>query len=276
MNELITDIPFKDYLEIDAVNNSYLGKLKHCPASALLEDEDTQALGFGRALHTYVLEGEEVFNKQFAVLPKLNLRTNKDKAIKAEFQEANAGKELVKLEDMEAIKLMKVAIMQHPVAKGILEQSYKREVTMTSIDPETGLKLKGRLDILPPLEKRALADLKSTADASLKGFRNSVFKYGYHRQGALYLDIANACVPVEKEDKDSYTEEIDVAFDAFLFIAVEKNAPYRVEVYSLGENIIELGRAEYKDFLKLHLDCVKTGKYPNYTTDEVVEIEINQ
>lgn len=278
-NIMKTDIPFKKYLEIDAVNNSYLGKLAKCPANALIEDEDTEALGFGRALHTFVLEGQSVFAEQFVVLASgLKRNTKIGKEAHTTLQLSNPDKEIIKEDDFDKIKEMDIAIRSHPVAREILEGSVMREVTMTWTDRETGLPCKGRLDIRPPLDKRALVDLKSTIDASPRGFRGSVWKYSYHRQGAFYLDGANASLDDEHkiDTIEVYTEQGQVAFDAFIFIAVEKKAPYRVEVYSLSDGFIEKGRTEYKDLLKLHQECTESGKFPNYTSTEVEELKTGE
>ena len=49
------NIPFREYLKIEAVSNSYLGRLDECPAKGLIPRKDTDSLGLGRAVHTVVL-----------------------------------------------------------------------------------------------------------------------------------------------------------------------------------------------------------------------------
>ena len=69
----------------------------------------------------------------------------------------------------------------------------------------TNINCKGKLDIVNS-KKRFIADLKSTGDASLSGFKKSIRNFKYHKQAAFYLDA--------------------LGYDDYYIIAVEKTAPY--------------------------------------------------
>jgi hypothetical protein len=90
-------------------------------------------------------------------------------------------------------------------------------------NPE-GMLLKGRVDIVAIDQHGAttIADVKTTEDASIEAFSKTIAQYGYAQQAAYYMDLLGA--------------------SHFVFIAVEKTAPYAVGVYCLDAASIAVGR----------------------------------
>ena len=261
----LTGIPANVYHGMkDIVSNSYLSLLDLCPAKAKVEQSDTPAMLFGRALHSYVLEGEDGFIRDFAVLPEgLDLRTKAGKFIMEEIQRHSRGKELIKEDDFWKIRDMKLAIMAHPFA-GILLEAGVAETSAFWIDKDTGIKCKCRPDFIPIGDRRCLVDLKSTTDASLKGFQRSVVNFGYYRQAAWYIDGVNEAGCLSEDE----------AVDSMVFIAVEKEAPYRVEVYILSDAVVDAGRGECRRLLALEKKCRDENNWPNFTSESVIEIDV--
>lgn len=262
---LFTDIPAKVYHAMtDVVSNSYLSRLDSCPAKAKVEQADTPAMLFGRALHSYVLEGEAAFLTEFAVLPEgLDLRTKAGKEVMTDFQIRAAGRELIKSEDFWKIRDIRLSVMAHPLAGEILKHGIS-ESSAFWVDDQTGIKCKCRPDWSPSnlTGARCLIDLKSTNDASFKGFQRSVVQYGYYRQAAWYIDGVNAAAGLVGDDD----------IDSMLFIAVEKEAPYRVECYLLSDEFVEFGRKECRRLLELEKQCRENNDWPNYTSSGITEI----
>lgn len=244
-----------DYHALNYVSNSYLSRLNKCPAAAKVKQEDTPALVFGTACHCYILEGAEIFYKQFAVAPVCDKRTKDGKAVFAEFQAKNPDKTIINVADANQIIAMKSAVNNHPFAKSILALGLS-EQTVIWTDGDTGIKCKCRPDRIPANGKGLIVDLKTTTDAGEYGFGKSVLSYGYARQAAMYLDGVNTAT-------GSF-------YDAFVFIAIEKEAPYRVETYMLDAEFIEYGRQEYKRLLALDSECREAKKYPNYQSNELI------
>ena len=60
-------------------------------------------------------------------------------------------------------------------------------------------------------------------------FRRSSLKYGYDRQSAFYGDGFKA--------------------ERFIFIVIEKSAPYNIGIYECSAEFIEEGREKYKNLL---------------------------
>lgn len=258
------NIPFKDYLAINAVSNSYLGRLNDCPAKALVPREDTLSLLLGRAVHKAVLEGMDAFNAEFAIGPDVDKRTKAGKEEWAAFEtSADArGKIILKKDDLDKVLLMANAVFRHPWASKLLAEGVS-EQTILWQDFDSGLMCKARPDRLPDEGKRTLVDLKTTRDAGEKAFMRSITEYGYARQAAFYLDGMNY---LKKGTlKNTF-------FDLFVFVAVETEEPYRVEVYTLSNDFIEYGRQEYRRLLQVEQDCRKAGAYPHYSNEGIVEL----
>ena len=258
-----TDIPFKDYLAIDAVSNSFLGKLKQCPAKAQMGQDDTKALGFGRAAHSIILEGFNAFSKDFVIEPtEINKRTKAGKAEYTAFLAENEDKGIITDDEFTHAVNMRLAVYDHPMAKLLLAQGVTEQ---TIVWTSNGTRCKSRPDALPGDETRTLVDLKTTRDASYDGFLRSVKTFGYARQAAFYLDAMNL-VKSGKVGKNRL-------YDAFVIIAVEKEPPYMVATYQLDDEFIETGREEYKELIELNRIYKKDGFYPPYQSGELQMLE---
>lgn len=251
------NVPFKDYLAIEAVSNSYLGRLDKCPANAKIEQEDTDSLILGRATHAFILEGNEAFKKDFAIAPKVDRRTKAGNAKWADFVTANAGKEIISFDDSEKLMGMRMSVYDHPFAAKILSGGVK-EQTIIWRDAETGVICKCRPDGVLDDSKKVLADLKTTNNADEIAFGRAVIKYGYAKQAGMYLDGYN------------YVKKAD--FDSFIFIAVEPKPPYRVEVYLIADDFVKYGRYEFRRLLEIDQRCKKQGRYPATLNEGITEL----
>jgi len=75
-------------------------------------------------------------------------------------------------------------------------------------------------------------------------------------QAAYYIDLCRL-VGIDKSD--------------FVFIVVEKEAPYATAVYSLSQEAIDLGRLEYQRDLAAVRECTEKNRWPGFT-DEITVI----
>ncbi|MFA5379402.1 MAG: PD-(D/E)XK nuclease-like domain-containing protein [Dehalococcoidia bacterium] len=232
----------------DYINNSYLSRLAKIPALTRLPQEETAAMTFGRAFHCYLLEGSEAFNASFVVMPEgLNLRTKEGKAHRDAL--VATGKAPVSHDDHQTIQDMTQAALTHPFAIQLLAEG-DSEQSVFWTDKETGLPCKCRPDRIPSGEKGVVVDVKTTTDASERGFTNSVFRYGYARQAAMNLDGLNTVSSKR--------------VDAFLCIAVEKEPPYRTEVHVLDDEVLDFGKREYHRLLQVEQECRANNYWPHY------------
>jgi len=211
------------YSDTEFVSNSMLGKLKSSPKelARYLEKGSitTPAMTFGRAFHLTILE-PEVFPSQVAIYDG---KTKRGKAWD-EFSEANFDKDIITEIEFECLKGMESALMGNEDIVKLIEG--KKEVPMVWQDSLSSVNCKGKVDIL---NNNTIVDIKTTQDSSFEGFRRSSYKYGYNRQAAYYLDGFGA-----KE---------------FIFVIIEKKAPYNIGVYHCSDEFIASGREEYSSLL---------------------------
>lgn len=164
-----------------------------------------------------------------------------------------AGVPVVTVDELAVIDAMSEAVLAHPTARMLFERPGNAEVSV--FDEYLGVKRRGRFDYLPD-EGGIAVDLKTTLDASVRGFAGSAAKYGYHVQRGHYVDIL----------KRGTGREVDM-----LFVLVEKSAPYLVAVRRLDEQFREMGEAEALEAVDVYRRCVESGVWPGYE-EQVTEV----
>lgn len=242
--------------KIQAVSNSYLSRLDRCPAAAKVPQADSPAFAFGSAFHTLVLE-EMKFGDEFAVYPSYDKRTKEGKERFAEFQGNAEGKEIIMEADYETLLEMRTAVYSHPFAKQILAEGIS-EQTVIFTEPTSNIRCKCRPDRVPSNGGGVIIDLKTTTDASEYGFGRSMVKYNYCNQAAFYVDGYNSATGAD--------------VDAFIFVAVEKTAPYRVATYLIDGDFLQYGRENYQALLSIEAICREKNHWPNYLSGELETI----
>lgn len=244
--KIIPDMPSADYHAHPAVSKSVLDQIARSPlhCRAYLDGvrtEPTAAMQFGTALHAAVLE-PELFTRQYRVFEG-DRRTTKGKADYAALLESGAS--IISAADLDVITAMMTAIRNHPVASPLYENGV-REHSVFWTDPVTGVECRCRPDWWIS-ERATLVDLKTTEDASPQGFARSMAAYRYHVQAAHYMDGTQA--------------------ERFLFVAVEKKAPYAVAVYELDADALEIGRQLRQRDLQTYASCAEFSIWPGYTNE---------
>lgn len=240
-----------DYHAHPALGSSRLRELLKSPAHfrANLRRE-TEALALGSLVHTLVLE-PHAFPERYLVVPKIDGRTKEGKAAKAAL--ADDPRIAVDGEVMAEASACATSIMGHRVYQQIRDAQVEHTVFWT--DKETGIECKARFDVLGPL----LVDLKTTRDASPKGFQRAIATYGYHIQAAHYMAgaIANGMEP-----------------RGFLFACVETSAPYLAAGYLLGNPTLEQGERERREALLTYAQCLREDRWPGYNDDRIEVIDL--
>ena len=251
------NIPSKEYHSwTDIVSNSYLGRLAKVPAAAKIPQDETAAMAFGRAFHCYVLEGADVFKTQFTIPDSFPTKPNKRSTQKtidayAEWKKALGDRQPITADDVLEIINMRDAVMEHPFASKLLAEGIS-ETTLIWQDEETGLMCKARPDRIPEGNKGVILDLKSTNNASKYSFQNDCVKFGYAREGAMYLEGFGRLTGTLYNDL------------IFSLIAVEKEPPYRVEVYTIEQDFLQYGWGEVHRLLQIEKQCRDNNQWPHY------------
>lgn len=212
----------------------------------------TPAMVLGSALHTRVLE-PHLFADEYAVAPEgVDRRTKEGKLRWADFEAEADGKTVLKAEDVAHIEAMALSLHRHPAARTILRLPGKCEQSYFWTDETSGEKCKCRPDWHSD-DRRLIADVKTTDDASPRGFLRSVMKYRYHVQAAFYSQSLQA--------------------EEFLFLAVEKKPPYAVAVYTTPPELIERGLREAQEDLRQLAACRAGNNWPGYG-DEIQSLAV--
>lgn len=222
---------------------------------------ETAALNFGTLVHTLVLE-PDTFDARYLVVPKINGATKEGKAQKAAL--SSETRTVINEEVMAEARACAESVMAHTVYRWIrdaqVEQTVFWDETVTWQD-EHGetitmvIPCKARFDVVGPW----LTDLKTTRDASPKGFSRSIAQYGYHIQGAHYIAGARANGLEPK---------------GFLFACVETEAPYLTAGYMLGDASLAQGEAERQEALLLYARCLHEDRWPGYNNDRIDVIDL--
>lgn len=204
----------------------------------------------GTALHTHVLELSK-WDEQIAVAPSdINRRTKEGREQWAAFEAAAKRKTVITADDAEQVMAMGRAVLRHPAAAMLLGLPGKAETTHMWTDAATGLECKCRPDWLTD-DGSIVVDLKTTKDASLRGFKQSVANYRYHVQAAWYLHGLEQATGKRP--------------DQFIFICVESTAPYATAVYAADAEMIERGHDQaMRDLAKLAV-CKAADSWPSYS-----------
>lgn len=244
-NGIYKNMPSASYFKADRMNNSALKLINKTPLhykqSLEQQREETRAMMIGSAVHTAVLEPKTLLER-YAVAPKCDKRTKEGKTVWSDLEAT--GKILLSADDYQMIDAISQSVRSNATAAKLLSFGVAELTLFTDID---GVAAKARMDWYRP---GIIVDLKTTDDASPTGFSRSCATYGYAQQAAWYLDCCEAA-------------EIDA--HTFIFIVVEKSAPYAVAIYELDAASLEFGRAQYHYALNKYKDCTAQNEWPGYS-----------
>ena len=258
-----------DYHASSGVSSSIIRKFGRSQLHALREEvEKTPALRFGSAAHSYIVEGENVFNNEVACISG-SPYTNANKQLRADYEARGLTvitvEERDRIIDMsnsllpEAYKMLNPDEGDYP---GAFESPYEQAIYWY----EKGLLLKVKSDVIrKPLNHPhasnsvILIDYKTTADCSPKGFTSSIYKFDYHLQAAWY--------------KRAY-ERAGLKVEGFAFVAQEKKIPYASKIFWISNADMDKGWV-YLDRLITEYKAVVNGASPTiYNTPHQVNIDI--
>jgi len=209
------------------------------------EQVPTKAMEEGTAVHAFFLENNKFYDEYIFRPEGLNARTKEGK----EWIKENQGKKILSYEWKENLEKMKQSILDSP-AEIIYNNDNYSELSFFW-DDLYGIRGKCRPDCLS-YNDRFVLDLKTTQDASPKGFQKSIGQFGYHIQASWYL---------------RGLRKLGVKVDEFLFLAIEKTAPFCVGVYRADKEMLEEGDKKIEEALHLISECKENDMYLDYTPE---------
>lgn len=151
------------------------------------------------------------------------------------------------------VNRMAESVLSHTVARALFEQpGGDAEVSVFADDPELEVSLRGRFDFLGDVA----IDLKTTAGtATAEGFARSAATYGYEVQEAHYQHALQLITGERRR---------------FLFVVVEREAPYPTAVHVLDDDFKQIGDAKALRARRLYAESVRTDSWPAYS--EAIQI----
>jgi hypothetical protein len=262
------NLPFADYLAIDAMSNTRLGQLAksprhyHCNAGL---DEKAKYLMLGQLVHAGRLE-VMALARRYAVMPDYHMHpdnctdvgkpsTSKQtrfvKERAEEFERVNEDKTVVPLEWFREMEAIVSSLIADDSAYRMLGGCGESELTLVWVDAETGLRCKARMDFIRR-DIRAFVDLKTTTD--LSAFPRAIARYGYHRQMAHYqagwaaLNGGELLTP--------------------WMVAAEKTPPYCVMSAPLDDEALLAGERQRCELMELLVKCREENHWPGPTSPD--------
>lgn len=219
------------YLALDAVRAGLVKDVlersaRYAEAQRVRVSEPSDSTDRGTAIHLAILEPERFDLVYGRLSPSYDGRTTAGKAEKASV--VSRGLLPIKATTWEACQRLRELAWSNPLVRSLLEQA-ETEVTAVWETPHAGIYGAARADVLAR-EARTIVDLKSTEDASPRGFARHAAGYGYHLSAPWYMDgFTAAGVPVD--------------FWWILALEVDEAAGhYDVAAYSIDELVVQRAR----------------------------------
>ena len=232
----------KEYRSHPAVSRSDLWRLADSPEKFKFYKENlpepTPSLVFGQLFHKLALEPEG-FADEYAVLPQIDRRTVEGKKLWSEFVQTAEEKTLITAEEYRRATEMCMALKNAPYVNKLL--SGQREKEYFWIDEMTGEECKCRADCISVADRvNMIVDIKSTSDATTEHFMKDAISYGYDFQAAMYTEGIKKCTGKEY---------------VFVFIAIEKEPPYAVNILQADKLFIKRGYDIFRELIGIYHDC---------------------
>lgn len=265
------DVPFGEYLQWDAINNSSLRPLERSIAHYLAALDNphvaNDSMLFGTLAHAGKLEPLSIVQR-FVVMPAFEKEIRREdgtpydnpratkayKELVAAFQEANQHRQIVDQADYDRMVGLVAAVQENERAREYLCQEGQIELSIVWVDPITGLLCKGRLDHWNEGARRA-TDFKTTA--SMREFAKSLVYFGYARQAAFYFDGLSVLGLAPKE---------------FCIVAAESEPPFGVMGAPVSDTSLSWGRVRYRQALAQIKQFRSTGEVTGYESPDAWDV----
>jgi hypothetical protein len=240
-----------DYRREEGANQSSLKKILESPAhyQATLKFKmiPTPAMEIGTALHCLTLDGQKAFDAQYVKKPDgLSLATKEGRKWKADLGNKKPLAEGGKDDPWGSVQGMGYSLRELAYFDPSQPDYIKYNEVSIYWDWE-GVRCKARLDRID-VENGLVLDLKTTDSVEPELFTKKVVGLGYDFQAAYYAKAAEV----------AFGKKFD-----FIFAAVERKAPYTVDLFQVDEEMMAEGTAKCVAALRLFKDCNEMGEWPN-------------
>ena len=246
--EIITNAEYhgrKTHLSSTNVRTFYNNKKKFKYGLTHELVKQTKAMADGTAVHSFFLERDS-FNADYVTKPadiKLNTKVGK------EWAQEHQGKIIIDFEFSNNLLEMEKSFMDSP-AKLIYDNKGQTELSYFWDDLQL-VKGKCRPDWISD-DGSIVVDIKTTTDASPKGFQKSISNWGYHLQLGWYIrGLRKLGLPAKE----------------FIFIAIEKTPPFSVGVYRADQEMINFAMNKLDEIVPEINQALASQEFPDYTPE---------
>lgn len=225
-------------------------KLYHMKMTGEIEPAESAAFLMGRAVHSLILEGRHVFDREFLVADgPINAKTGEPfgRLTKAYKEWAAAqDKCVISGPEFASIAKLQQSVWMHPVAMQLLDDGIAEQTVRTRY---CGEPCQIRMDwFRADYEGRpVICDLKTCEN--IDWFESDARRFSYPHQAAFYRSVLKSAL------------ESDENVDCYL-IAVEKREPYRCGVWKLTDAILESAARENERAIEELHECRILNRWP--------------
>lgn len=243
----------RDYVSSTQLK-SILKTPKHFLAAVQGAGKDKQVLEFGRLAHMAVFEP---WRFEDVVLPydgEFDRRLRSCKTFIAD----HPNHTVIGQDKFDALLSMRKAVREHYFRGRTLGEWFdegESEKAIYFVERVTNVKCRVKVDNLHP---EFIFDLKSTVDVRPAAFNGSVHAYHYDLSAFMYQTGVQYFTGEERP---------------FVFIAVEKEAPYSVMTYTAGDSLLDNGAQKFEDGLNRLNHARAHDSWPGYAGDYVLEVD---
>lgn len=222
------------------------------------EKEPTEAMKFGTAAHTMLLEPEK-FRKKYIEMPDFgDFRSSKNKAERdAWLSDQPPGAIICTKEDLECLVGISQSLLKHPIAKDIFKDGVCEAIGYYR-DPVTGFKCRVKPDFVSK-SWQAVVDFKTARDARKHYFSKTIWENRYDIQLAMYSHGVREISNWQSENR--------------VWVVAEKKRPYPVWVYVADKNMNDIADSDYRKGLDGILSCLVANNY-NFYQEAAEEISL--
>lgn len=207
------------------------------------KEEPTPAMNLGNAVHTLVLE-ESKFDSEFYIIHQ-QTRPRRGTPPYGKMLEESQGKIILTNDEYLQAVLMAKSVKDNPNSSSLFQDCLV-ENSIYFTHKATGIQLKSRPDAM---SGSIIIDLKTTADASKHAFRYSADKFGYFLQAVIAKQALAS---------------IGQTMDEFVFVPVEKSAPYCVGVYTVSHDTLFDESQDFEVLMANLARCMESNIWPGY------------
>lgn len=216
------------------------------------ERKETTAMLVGSAAHTLVFEP----NLADTIWQWDGRRAGKEYNEFKDSADAE-GAIILNSKEYDQVNRMAEAVRANTQAAELLSGDLVCEASVFTQDALTGVEMRARPDGWRT-DIACILDLKTTIDPSPEGFAKQAANLGYHIQESFYRRVM---------ELDGHE------VDRFIFIAVGKDAPYKVGIYELDSESLNEGEAAVQYALEQYAIAQSTNEW-GYDYGELTTIRI--